>query len=67
MQILDRLSVKWGKKDDVKNFDEFCKFYSSDAITRLVYIAMHEYARQEIRLREAKENNDQDDFETDHL
>lgn len=58
IQILDRLSVKWGKKDDVKNFDEFCKFYNSDAITQLVYIAMHEYARQEIRLRETKEVDD---------
>ena len=58
MQILDRLSVKWGKKDEVKNFDEFCKFYDSDSITQLVYIAMHEYARQEIRLREAKEDED---------
>jgi len=57
IQILDRLSVKWGKKDEVKNFDEFCKFYNSAAITQLVYIAMHEYARQEIRLREAKEDD----------
>jgi hypothetical protein len=58
IQILDRLSIKWGKKDEVKDFDEFCKFYNSDAITQLVYIAMHEYSRQEIRLREAKEADD---------
>ena len=48
IQILDRLSKKWGAKDSVENFDEFCKFYNSQAILQLVYIAMAEYVKQEI-------------------
>lgn len=47
IQILDRLSRKWGAKDSIENFKEFCQFYNADAIEQLVYIAMLDYVRQE--------------------
>lgn len=47
--ILDKLSKKWGEKDGIVNFKEFCEYYNSDAILQLVYLAMAEYDRQTIR------------------
>ena len=46
IEILDRLSKKWGEKDSVINFKEFCEYYDSDAMLQLVYLAMSEYERQ---------------------
>jgi hypothetical protein len=47
IEILDRLSKKWGSKDNIQTFDEFCMFYDSKAITTLVYMAMDDYNRQD--------------------
>lgn len=60
IQILDRLSKKWGKQDRIETFDEFCKMYNAEAITQLVYIAMHEYAKQEIDFFESKKDSAND-------
>lgn len=49
IQILDRLSKKWGEKDSVENFTEFCMLYNPEAITQLVYLAMAAYDRQTIK------------------
>lgn len=49
IQILDKLSKKWGEKDGIVNFKEFCEYYNSDAILQLVYLAMGEYDRQNTR------------------
>jgi len=48
IQILDRLSVKWGRKLEptCDDFSDFCIYFSSEAILQLVYQAMAEYARQ---------------------
>jgi hypothetical protein len=50
IQILDRLAYKWSRKNEkctpVETFDDWLNIYDSDATIRLVYIAMHEYAKQ---------------------
>jgi hypothetical protein len=48
IQILDRLSKKWGRKIEptCNNFDDFCIYFDSEAILILVYAAMSEYAKQ---------------------
>jgi hypothetical protein len=52
IQILDRLSKKWGEKDGITNFSEYCDFYNSEAILKLVYQAMEQYAQQEIKRKQ---------------
>lgn len=47
IEILDRLAKKWGSKDFIQSFDEFCTFYDSKAITTLVYLAMVDYNKQD--------------------
>lgn len=54
IEILDRLSKKWGSKHNIQTFDEFCMFYDSKEITTLVYLAMAEYERQTIRTMYSK-------------
>lgn len=46
IEILDRLSVRFGKEFDIKNFNEFLIMYNKDAIILLVRKAMAEYANQ---------------------
>lgn len=48
IQILDRLSKKWGQKVNplVENFDDFCVCFDSEQIMQLVYMAMSEYSKQ---------------------
>ena len=50
IQILDRLAYKWSRNNEnctpVDTFDDWLNVYDSDATIKLVYIAMHEYARQ---------------------
>lgn len=47
IQILDRLAHKWSRNNPdcivVDTFEEWLKFYDSDATIQLVYIAMQEY------------------------
>lgn len=53
IQILDRLAHKWSRNNSdciaVETFDEWLKIYDSEATIRLVYIAMHEYAKQRLK------------------
>lgn len=48
IQILDRLSKKWGQKTNplVENFDDFCVCFAPEHIMQLVYMAMAEYSSQ---------------------
>lgn len=57
IQILDRLSKKWGQRVNplVENFDDFCICFTSEQIMQLVYIAMHEHSLQS--LKNFKEKN----------
>jgi hypothetical protein len=50
IQILDRLAIKFGKKDNISSFEEFVRFYESSAVTMLVYQAMIVHSRQEQKL-----------------
>jgi len=67
IQILDRLSKKWGQKTNplVENFDDFCICFDHKAITQLVYIAMREYENQwfEKRKKNKRHHYDKDRIE----
>jgi len=64
IQILDRLSKKWGQRVNplVENFEDFCFCYNPRAILDLVYMAMSEYQRQwDVMLREKNREQYTDD------
>jgi hypothetical protein len=59
IQILDRLSKKWGQRVNplVENFDDFCVCFDSKAILQLVYMAMAEYSKQSRKHSNEKERD----------
>lgn len=60
IEILDQLAIKWGGKDGVQSFEDYCQFYSWDAIITLVMIAMQEIELQGMkfgRVRAIVNNN----------
>jgi len=48
IQILDRLSKKWGQRVNplIESFEDFCVCFESEAVLQLVYMAMAEYSKQ---------------------
>lgn len=60
IEILDQLAIKWGSKDGVESFEDYCQFYSWDAIITLVMVAMQEIELQGMkfgRIRASVNNN----------
>lgn len=55
LEILDRLSIKWGLNHAVTSFEEFTMLYDHKAVLQLVYIAMEEYAQQSIKRQQNKQ------------
>lgn len=58
-QILDELAIKWSRKNNctpVDTFEDWLFLYDDEATVRLVYIAMQEYAIQEVNVVEEKAN-----------
>ena len=52
-QILDELATKWSRKNNctpVDTFEDWLFLYDEEATLRLVYIAMQQYALQEINV-----------------
>jgi len=54
IEILDQLAIKWGGKDGVESFEDYCQFYSWDAIISLVMIAMQEIELQGMKFGRVK-------------
>ena len=69
IQILDRLSVKWGQRTNplVENFDDFCLFFDSKVILDLVYMAMSEYQRQWTTMLKEKKREEMTDEKIEEM
>ncbi len=70
IQILDRLSVKWGNDAMVplvENFEDFCLCYNPRAILDLVYMAMSEYNRQWSTMLKEKKREEMTDEKIEEM
>lgn len=69
IQILDRLSEKWGQRTNplVENFDDFCVCFDHKAITQLIYIAMAEYQKQWDVIRRERNREEYTDVKIEEM
>jgi hypothetical protein len=54
IEILDRLSVRYGKHFEVDNFEELIKLCDTKTVIIVVRLAMSEYERQTMKLMYSK-------------